>query len=178
MSNSDAAVAAIKYALKNRFDEPLIFLELWREGNFETIREEWPDVPQEVFIGADPLHPETEGPEFSDGCDHEGFPGGCERFGHTVETCSDKFPIEFRSDSLGQPVVLPHPDDEAVDRFAQALKEKLAQKRKQGYAGWDDPQQCSIEYLQELLHSHLEKGDPVDVGNFAMMLWNRGGATK
>jgi hypothetical protein len=29
------------------------------------------------------------GPDFEDGCDHEGFVGGCERFGHTVETCGN-----------------------------------------------------------------------------------------
>lgn len=34
--------------------------------------------------------PACVGPDFEDGCDHEGFPGGCERFGHTVETCPDK----------------------------------------------------------------------------------------
>lgn len=34
--------------------------------------------------------PADDGPEFSDGCDHEGFKGGCERFGHTPETCPDK----------------------------------------------------------------------------------------
>lgn len=31
-----------------------------------------------------------DGPDFSDGHDHEGFPGGCERFGHTAETCPEK----------------------------------------------------------------------------------------
>lgn len=30
------------------------------------------------------------GPDFGDGCDHEGFPGGCERMGHTAETCPRK----------------------------------------------------------------------------------------
>lgn len=31
-----------------------------------------------------------EGPDAHDGCDHEGFPGGCKRMGHTVETCPYK----------------------------------------------------------------------------------------
>lgn len=31
-----------------------------------------------------------EGPDVHDGCDHEGFPGGCKRMGHTVETCPHK----------------------------------------------------------------------------------------
>lgn len=31
-----------------------------------------------------------QGPDYSDGCDHEGFPGGCERMGHTVQTCPSR----------------------------------------------------------------------------------------
>lgn len=31
----------------------------------------------------------NDGPDVSDGHDHEGFPGGCERFGHTADTCPD-----------------------------------------------------------------------------------------
>lgn len=68
-----------------------------------------------------------------------------------------------------------HPDDIAVDRFAAAMKAKLASKRDEGRGGWDDPDQCSIEWLSELLRSHVEKADPVDVGNFAMMIHQRGG---
>jgi hypothetical protein len=70
-----------------------------------------------------------------------------------------------------------HPDDAAVDRFAAAMKAKLAEKRDEGRGGWDDPAQCSTGFLAWLLRGHVEKGDPLDVGNFAMMLWNRGGAT-
>jgi hypothetical protein len=66
-----------------------------------------------------------------------------------------------------------HPDDVAVDRFAAAMKEKLAVKRAQGRGGWDDPEQCSLDYLVRLFHDHVSKGDPIDIGNFAMMLWNR-----
>lgn len=69
----------------------------------------------------------------------------------------------------------PHPDDLAVDRFAAAMKAKLAQKRAEGRGGWDNPDECSIEWLSELLRSHVEKADPVDVGNFAMMIHQRGG---
>lgn len=57
-SNSDhgnhAAVAAIEFALKT--EEGLQFLRCWNEGNFEAIRDEWPEAPEEVFIGADTLH--------------------------------------------------------------------------------------------------------------------------
>ncbi len=67
-----------------------------------------------------------------------------------------------------------HPDDFAVDRFAAAMKAKMASKRAEGRSGWDDKTACSAERLQTLLVDHLTKGDPVDVGNFAMMLFNRG----
>lgn len=50
----NAAVAAIAFALAT--EEGMDFLECWNEGNFEAIRREWPDAPEEVFIGADPLY--------------------------------------------------------------------------------------------------------------------------
>jgi hypothetical protein len=68
-------------------------------------------------------------------------------------------------------------DDWAVDRFAAAMKAKMAKQREKGYSGWDDPEQCPTERLQTMLFEHIAKGDPVDVGNFAMMLWNRVEAT-
>lgn len=67
-----------------------------------------------------------------------------------------------------------HPDDVAVDWFASAMKEKLAKKRAEGYGGWHDPSQCRVEFLSRKLREHIAKGDPVDVGNFAMMLHQRG----
>lgn len=66
-----------------------------------------------------------------------------------------------------------HPDDQAVDRFAAALKVKLAQKRAEGRGGWDDKSACPHDRLVMLLEGHVAKGDPIDVGAFAMMLWNR-----
>lgn len=68
-----------------------------------------------------------------------------------------------------------HPDDLAVDRFAAAMKSKLAKKRADGRGGWDDPEQCSIAFLSKLLREHVAKGDPVDVGNLAMMIHQRRG---
>lgn len=59
MSSNDAAVAAIQFALQT--DESMEFLRLWNEGEFDVIREEWSDVPNEVFIGADPLLNGNEG---------------------------------------------------------------------------------------------------------------------
>jgi|GEM_PF-3709529 len=67
----------------------------------------------------------------------------------------------------------PHPDELAVDRFAAAMKAKLAKKRDEGRGGWEDKDDCSQLYLSQLLREHVEKGDPVDVGNLAMMLHQR-----
>lgn len=67
-----------------------------------------------------------------------------------------------------------HPDALAVDRFAIAMKAKLAQKRAEGRGGWDNKDECSAEFLSQLLREHVEKGDPIDVANFAMMLHQRG----
>lgn len=78
--------------------------------------------------------------------------------------------------ALAQHCTDQHPDDIAVDRFAAAMKAKLAKKRAAGRGGWDDPTQCSIHDLARLLVEHIHKGDPVDIANFAMMIHQRGHA--
>lgn len=67
-----------------------------------------------------------------------------------------------------------HPDDLAVDAFADAMKQKMASARAKGRGGWEDPAQCSAVDLTRLLRDHVEKGDPRDVANFCMMLHQRG----
>lgn len=57
MNENNAAIEAIAFALKT--DEGLAFLRCWNEGDFNAIREEWPEAPESVFVGADPLHPKT-----------------------------------------------------------------------------------------------------------------------
>lgn len=66
-----------------------------------------------------------------------------------------------------------HPDDAAVDRFAAAMKAKLARSREKGRHGW---QNCTAPHLSAMLYDHLYKADPLDVGNFAMMLHQNGQA--
>lgn len=69
-----------------------------------------------------------------------------------------------------------HPDDVAVDRFAAAMKKKLANARAKGRSGWDDPAKCTVEFLAELLVAHLSKGNEgnlEDVANLCMMLHQR-----
>lgn len=69
-----------------------------------------------------------------------------------------------------------HPDDAAVDRFAAAMKEKLAAAREKGRGGWDDKSDVSAEELSAMLIAHIWKGDPRDVANFCMFLHQRGEA--
>jgi len=64
-----------------------------------------------------------------------------------------------------------HPDDEAVDHFAAAMKQKLALARTKGRGGW---QTCGKDDLSRMLREHVEKGDPRDVANFCMFLWSLG----
>ena len=51
---SDAATAAIEFALETECG--LDFLRCWNEGDFESIKKEWPDAPDEVYIGSDTLY--------------------------------------------------------------------------------------------------------------------------
>lgn len=74
------------------------------------------------------------------------------------------------------PVQAQHSDDIAVDRFAATMKAKMAASRAKGRSGWEDPAQCTIEKLAAMLCQHVEKGDPVDIANFAMMIHERKGS--
>ena len=62
-------------------------------------------------------------------------------------------------------------DNEAVDKLARAMKNKLAKKREQGYHGWET---CKHGDLVQLLINHVDKGDPIDVANFCAFLFARG----
>lgn len=64
-AGQDAAVAAIQYALSVGCDDSRDaqdFLRYWDQGEFDVIRRNWADVPEAVFIGADPLHPAARTP--------------------------------------------------------------------------------------------------------------------
>ncbi len=51
---TDPAVAAIQFALEPDSDG-LLFLRLWNEGEFDLLRENWPEAPEAIYMGADPL---------------------------------------------------------------------------------------------------------------------------
>lgn len=70
-----------------------------------------------------------------------------------------------------------HPDDAAVDRFAAAMKAKLAKSREKGRGDWDDTTTCSAENLAALFIEHIPKGNAgnfEDLANLCMMLHQRG----
>jgi hypothetical protein len=49
------AIAAITYALRWDCAEPIEFLRCWMHGEVDAIRKEWPEAPDSVFIGLEPL---------------------------------------------------------------------------------------------------------------------------
>jgi len=68
---------------------------------------------------------------------------------------------------LEAPQVEQHNDDIAIDIFAEKMKRKMKESRLEGRWGW---RACTQWKLSELLRQSVEKGDPVDVANFCMML--------
>lgn len=62
--------------------------------------------------------------------------------------------------------------DALVDDFADAMKKKLLKKMMDDKAGWDDPQWPRANILQQL-RLHVDRGDMVDVANFAAFAWNQ-----
>ena len=91
----------------------------------------------------------------------------CHATPENYERLQATFPdIEFE-----QPPTQADIDNEAVDKLAQAMKNKLAEKREQGYHGWET---CKHGDLVQLLINHVDKGDPIDVANFCAFLFARG----
>lgn len=47
--------AVIQYMLGDGYsEEPMVFLRVWNDGNFDALRKEWPKAPAEIYY-ADPL---------------------------------------------------------------------------------------------------------------------------
>lgn len=64
--------------------------------------------------------------------------------------------------------------NEAVDAFAVAMKNKLAQKAREGWSGWDSAESVEKIYTTMLAHAAgvpLAREQEVDIANLAMMLW-------
>lgn len=91
---------------------------------------------------------------------------------HRANTEAAGYPVrDVYAAAPAQPAA--HPDDAAVDRFAVAMKAKLAKAREKGRHGW---QTASAAHLSGLLYRHMYKADPLDVANLAMMLHQNGQA--
>ncbi|MFG8752209.1 hypothetical protein ACEPU1_28280 [Pseudomonas aeruginosa] len=56
-----AANAVFTFMLKYPCESPLEFLRCWNEGNFDALRAEWPEAPDDIYIGPDQFHPKTIG---------------------------------------------------------------------------------------------------------------------
>lgn len=63
-----------------------------------------------------------------------------------------------------------HPDDLAIDRFAEELKAKMRKNRDRGRSGWENSDW--MDACKSFLVSHLAKGDPRDIAIYAMFLWH------
>ncbi|MEE4372768.1 hypothetical protein V2J67_10400 [Pseudomonas alliivorans] len=80
--------------------------------------------------------------------------------------CSRPFPAQVDQ----------HPDNQAVDTFAAAMKTKLTKARAKGRHGWMGSW-VHDKQLAELMVEHIPKGNAgnfEDIANFAMMLHQRG----
>lgn len=87
----NAAVAAIAFALQHR---DIDLLRLWNEGEFDQIRKEWPDAPEAMFVGADPLYPSPK--------------GAGEQKERGAQACVSGELMEIGDDESGQPRLVIH----------------------------------------------------------------------
>ena len=90
---------------------------------------------------------------------------------HATPENHERLQATFPDIEFEQPPTQADIDNEAVDKLAQAMKNKLAKKREQGYHGLET---CKHGDLVQLLINHVDKGDPIDVANFCAFLFARG----
>jgi hypothetical protein len=68
-------------------------------------------------------------------------------------------------------------DQLGLARFSKAMRDKLAKKRSEGRSGWNYPPHngygTTVKRLRRMMADHVAKGDPIDIANFCMMIWNR-----
>ena len=90
---------------------------------------------------------------------------------HATPENYERLQATFTDIEFERPPTQEDVDNEAVDKLARAMKNKLAKKREQGYHGWET---CKHGDLVQLLINHVDKGDPIDVANFCAFLFARG----
>lgn len=52
---TEASTAAIEFALTQGSGDIHGFLSAWLHGDFDVLRKEWPEAPEAIYIGADPM---------------------------------------------------------------------------------------------------------------------------
>jgi hypothetical protein len=84
---------------------------------------------------------------------------------HTLENTSAEYVNYPKRSSL------PVPERDALDKMVTAMSQKMLDKHLEGRSGFED---ASVEHLNNLLHEHIPKGDPVDIANFCAFLHYNG----
>lgn len=64
-------------------------------------------------------------------------------------------------------------DSEGLDIFVAAMSLRLREKRAEGRGGWWNESQCSTMHLRDLFMKAVERGNMVDIANYAMMIYCR-----
>ena len=65
-------------------------------------------------------------------------------------------------------------ENKAVDYLAKQMKQRLAEKRLQGYGGWTN---CDKSTMLDGLNKSVDKGNPVDVANYCALFLARNDTT-
>jgi hypothetical protein len=92
-----------------------------------------------------------------------------------IEVFEDAFELEVKYVSKNSPppkLSDAEVDKQMVDLVTAEMTKKLAQKRKEGISGWHTFR-FTTEDLRKALREHVDKGDMVDVLNFAGMVLAR-----
>lgn len=63
----------------------------------------------------------------------------------------------------------------ALNSMMIMMRNRMAKKRREGRGGWWDSRECTVHDLARQLIAVIEKGNPVDVANYCMMLHHRNG---
>lgn len=86
---------------------------------------------------------------------------------------NEGIPFSLQAEAARDPAEVA--DNAAVDLFADAMRERLAQKRAQGYGGWNDATQCDARKIARLFMDKLfGTADGEDLGNYLAFLHHFG----
>ena len=86
-----------------------------------------------------------------------------------IRPCGCRSVGECTHNAYAEPLAL----ERMVRAFSNQMLAKLQRKRPEGYRGWDGPENYPTDDMWRMLKEHVEKRQPLDVANFAAMIWNR-----